>query len=124
MSTFVFNTEGTVNIGPNAVTFDSLNAFQQGYFEAAARSYWDGLSEAERDRLDHFGPVGFSDFAPETVERALRDCERVQAKFPRFSNAEGFWRGRNADKGWTEDGFPPLTPALGEDKLLHLREAK
>lgn len=118
MSTFTFDTSGTVN----GLTFDALPGFAQGYLEAAAREAWTALDQTQRDRLDHFGPIAFSDFAPDTVKRALADCGRASTpSLCHVSDGRRFWERRQ--DGTAGPDFPPLTLSIvAEDGLLHMQE--
>ena len=134
MSTFQFNTSGHVwvelsNVGGERerarYRWHHLNDFQRGYFTAMAREAWEGLDQNQKDRLDHFGPIAFSDFAPETLARGMRDCEarcRLPPPIPRGSEfGEEFWGDR---QGGQEIAFPTLRLVIAEDGLLHAEERR
>jgi len=113
MSIFTHNTSGVVRIYtiPDAGTptlrrwrWEDLDPFTQGYIEA-------------------MGVGTFSDLAPETLAAILKDCERFQkySGKPRTHLYGGIM--------WKQRGFgmlpqyPPLTPYLGDDGKVYLREA-
>lgn len=78
----------------------------------------------------------FSDLAPATLARIIGDCERRLSHYPSHAtpnlfigrttdcvprqNGARFWQGRQAGRC---KNFTPLTPYLGEDGLIYLREA-
>ena len=137
MSTFQFDTSGDVWLpeasGPQwerGVTWKHLTPFAQGYVTAMAREAWEGLDQNQKDRLDHFGPIAFSDFAPETLARGMRDCEAWRAEFvgetretsgQRADMGAEFWRIRQEGKRRT---YPPLSLVIAEDGLLHAEEPR
>jgi hypothetical protein len=133
--TFTLDTSGVVE-GPistpdgqryDAIGWAFLTPFQQGYVEALFASLPHG------PRLIHPSHgagvyVRFQDLSSETLATILRDCEAYCAGHHRQnchkSEVEGgsFWRTRQA-AGYVRDGrFPPLTPYLGDDGRVYLRE--
>lgn len=111
---------------PDRVTWSDLDLFTQGYVEA----FLGGLFE-DCDAIEA-GPgvvryAGFSDLAPSTLAAILKDCERVlEPEAHRHCRAmigagAGFWEGRQLGN-WAPQ-FLPLTPSLGDDGLVYLREA-
>jgi len=98
-----------------SVGWAALDAFTQGYIEAAL----------DRPELRDSGcELGFSDLAPETLAQIIADCEaavglRVEPTGHTFTNtAQGgylFWEARQTDNFMGAVGFPPLTVTLGED---------
>jgi hypothetical protein len=123
-----------VNVGPTYWT--DLDAFSRGYIEAlfdsaglAIVDHWGG---GEDDCDERF--AGFSDLAPSTLAAILKDCaaENAIPKEGRVMGVAGgvdreagrdFWKWRQ--KGvWADGRFPPLTPYLGDDGKIYLREAK
>jgi hypothetical protein len=139
--TFKFDTSGVIYVpshhgGTVRFGWGGLTPFEQGYVEAMFAEWWSGL---EKDRLllskanvvgtnDHVaglqriqGACRFSDLAPETLARIREDCgrykmERLQAR----EDGARFWAVRNDSTGC--EGFPPLTPYLGDDGKVYLRE--
>lgn len=78
-------------------------------------------------------PFGFSDLAPETLARIMEDCERYITHAKRKEHdqrffrdnaglGEVFWAVRQTDKAVWAYVFRPLTPYLGEDGKVYLRE--
>lgn len=140
MSTFQFDTSGFVWVphGMLANTYwEDLTPFAQGYFTAMAREAWEKLSQVQKDRLDHFGPIAFSDFAPETLARGMRDCEAMASEIRPGStvltaeDGRRVWEHRQADfPGFNalddrlRAKFPPLSLVIAEDGLLHSEERK
>lgn len=113
--TFKLNTSGRVRAAPNAphaanwYCWSDLTPFAQGYVEAMFRTHVVGHS------VNGFGPLGFSDLAPETLARIIADCEAVAIRsLPGEERARGgkWWASRQAGD-WPD--FPPLTLTLGED---------
>ena len=125
MSTFQFDTSGFVWVphGMLANTYwDDLTPFAQGYFTAMAREAWETLSQIQKDRLDHFGPIAFSDFAPETLARGMRDCERMGVDYETdAAMGRAFWENRQRGIYATSH---PLRLVIAEDGLLHSEERK
>jgi hypothetical protein len=72
----------------------------------------------------------FDMWAPETLAAILRDCEARMADQPRLGDKarDGtlFWADRQAGFACTGDGepIPPLTPYLGDDGRVYLREGQ
>lgn len=131
MSTFQFDTSGVVKVpigdyGTGHYTWEILPSdFVRGYFHAIAREAWETLSQIQKDRLDHFGPIAFSDFSPELVGRGMRDCEAETADWsgPTLEERDGdaFWRLRQRG---ARSAFPALRLVIAEDGLLHSEERK
>ena len=120
MSGFQLDTSGYVHCDDPArvhmITWSDLTPFCQGYIEAMfAGGSWD---------------LGrFSDLAPATLQRIIGDCEAALAdRLCAFTNhpesGAMFWRERQANQlNGMHPHFPPLTPYLGDDGLIYLREA-
>lgn len=113
------------------VTWPDLAPFVQGYIEAMLEGGALRMTVARYRSGDTF--CGFSDLAPETLARIIGDCERVEAVFPGASlTAEDGRRilghrmagfpGPLATDDALRAALPPLTPYLGEDGLIYLRE--
>jgi len=130
MSEFQLDTSGAVLIptgidAPGQTThtvhaWRSLDAFTQGYVEALLRSM--GLQyfgSGESDDTPRF--VGFSDLAPETLATIIRDCAEYTAAPDDRTLGSWFWHNR-------QQGIigprPPLTPTVGSDGLIYLKETK
>lgn len=110
--------------------WDDLTLFAQGYVEAL---FSDGVSLTNGAMIPRV-PLGFSDIAPETLARIMKDCERalttqlwgnsaVDGRLFWSERTEelfsGFWGGQQTLL--CEDLFPPLTPYLGGDGKVYLR---
>lgn len=107
---------------PKYMSWQDLSPFVQGYIQAMFKS---GVVISGKIITLH--ELGFSDLAPETLDRILKDCEAVQALWsPRaFPNTHAggaaFWRDRQS--GSFPKLFPPLLVSLGDDGLVYLKEA-
>lgn len=135
MSGFVMDTSGRVGADPNwdrfggeqGLAWSDLSPFAQGYVEAMLAEAGEDLADermAQNPRDDARLSVGFSDLAPETLARIMEDCEAMKrapglAEEPR--GGDFFWHWRQEGK-LTINGFPPLTPHLGDDGKVYLRE--
>lgn len=143
MADFTFDTSGHVLSGfcaagdPDtlyAYKWPDLDAFTQGYVEALFASVEDRNEDGEPQlqTAPQPGPppyeawlvvVGFSDLAPETLAAILKDCAAFQAERPGLSdtttNGAMLWEARQVGR-WS--AFPPLTPHLGDDGKVYLRE--
>lgn len=101
-----------------------LDPFTQGYVEAlfAGAARWtEGRCLTTLQEW-----AGFSDLAPEALAMILLDCERWLARYPKTKRARekgaNAWRYRQEQLVKRPD-FPPLTPTLGDDGKVYLREA-
>lgn len=120
LGTLVFWNKGEVGEG--------LNPFTQGYIEEMFRESGlcedDGLADVA-ERIGLAPNKGFSDLAPETLARIVEDCGKFKPDFGRryYANTahDGalYWRSRAANKHFCD---PPLTPYLGDDGKVYLRE--
>lgn len=127
MSAFTLDTSGFVEGRPEGVRtkrfyWTDLDPFAQGYVEALLTAFWNTVLYATRIK-----PRGFRDLAPETLAAILKDCAAqpgndhlVCTTTRQHDNGVLFWRKRQ--RGEVE-GFPPLTPYLGGDGKVYLREA-
>lgn len=134
-------------------TWEVLTPFQQGYVEAMFASArfvvvecsicdWDAeiarpLANWPKLSCPNCGGItdevfgslcskGFSDIAPETLARIIADCKAYQRPEITYTADEGrgFWEWRQMGEGVDyEYAFPPLTPYLGDDGKVYLREA-
>ena len=131
MADFTLDTSGCIHmpgvplssISPRFIWSD-LSPFAQGYVEALLREANAALHAEraqqgrERSRFDR--DLVFSDLAPESLALILRDCE---------DGADGarggrlFWEMRRRDAFKGNPLFPPLTPYLGDDGKVYLRES-
>lgn len=132
--TFQLDTSGAVplvgsypELGRDMVRWEDLSPFEQGYIEGLLRS----LADDYGDRLKvwtgaHHRWTGFSDLHHSALALILRDCEGYEAS----GRVVGLWRG-DADQGahfwrWrsqaADEFFPVLTPTLGGDGKVYLRE--
>lgn len=128
MAAFTFDTSGTVRRPGFArpLSWGDLSPFEQGFVEAAARAFWEGLGDDVGAAMAHLGhKVCFSDLAPDTLAAILKDCEsfleRMGGNAP-AARGRGFWAGRQRGV-WADFGLAPLTPYLGDDGRLHLKAA-
>lgn len=132
MTTFKLDASGTVMMTtcspsnlPTArrspVHWADLSPFTQGYVEALFHDFTNALEVGHS-----YKQPAFSDLAPETLARIMEDCEacenEVMAAYPedrRRKAGAWFWSERQAGK---MGAFPPLTPYLGDDGKVYLRE--
>lgn len=130
MAEFTLDTSGYV--GPTdlpngtqalAVTWSHLDPFGQGYIEALFATP-EGTREGRG--LAACG-YGFRHLAPETMAAILRDCANWKRDFGRSPNwdtrhgGEMFWHDRQTSALFGR-GYGPLTPYLGDDGRVYLRE--
>lgn len=119
--------------------FEHLTPFAQGYVEAMLR-VCEAISTARprgpterpmlRSMILNMRSAAFSDLAPETLARIIEDCERFvgDPSTNRADNGAACWRMRNRSphRFFFQEQFPddgPLTPYLGDDGKVYLREA-
>jgi hypothetical protein len=127
--TFQFDTSGVVELHdpahlPRETRFSDLSPFVQGYVEAMAQTLGEHCA-AQDDNCY----LRFSDLAPETLARIMEDCERgvkmSNGLHPiyRKNKAGGaaFWTDRQRGR-WALTNLRPLTPYLGDDGKVRLRE--
>jgi hypothetical protein len=130
---------GTINFG-----WGGLNAFTQGYIEAMFADCDDDLRASKRcqecgydEEPDDEGPesraaflalypVGFSDFAPETLERIIEDCRTFPAWSGRCDHSRhaGMVFHAQRERGQWPDSYPRLTPHLGADCKVRFETQK
>lgn len=134
MAEFTLDTSGRVECASSFqpigwAIWSDLTPFQQGYIEAALRSYWLTLALA--------GPMfaercAFRHLAPSALERILKDCACFEnlaggLGLTKLGEREGryFYVGRNS--GSLTDAFaaafPPLHVFLNDAGQVVLREA-
>lgn len=117
-----------VRWGDNILTWDKLDPFTQGYVEALMKALRNGdLGYLPRAALNN--DLAFKNVAPETLARIMEDCARWEGALR---------KGMRANIGLTAQGgrdffalrqrgmfndFPSLTPYLGGDGKVYLREA-
>lgn len=107
-------------------TWADLTPFAQGYVEALLSDFRASLEVGRRHPL----PVGmnprFSDLASETLERIVADCAKWREVYPASTDGHAggdrFWGIRQAALV-PRRRFPPVTPYLGDDGKVYLREA-
>lgn len=135
--TLTLDTSGTVPVQVTPASHQNvgwidLDAFTQGYVEAALEA-WRGNASAEELMLA-YGSVSaltrFSDLAPDTLAAMMADCEEMLLTF--FAGGVTFNGARpNADDGaslWRDrqhhnfETFPPVVLFLGGDGLIHHKE--
>lgn len=124
MSEFNLDTSGVVREYDNAgglmgeLRWSDLSPFEQGYVEAMFAEFLAGFSQYEKiTQL-----AGFSDLAPETLSAIQKDCAGAPSDYAFPKGAEGgarFWDVRQLGD-YPE--YPPLTPYLGDDGRVYLRE--
>lgn len=142
MSAFVLDTSGTIHFATlfakahGLLTFyrwSDLDAFTQGYVEAMFLTSGDppgSFNGSENGEDDDLTAVrGFADLAPETLAAILKDCADYTSRpfgtkditdlRPDSTAGGRFWRKRQER---FYDAFPPLTPYLGDDGRVYLRE--
>jgi hypothetical protein len=103
------------------IAWDDLSPFAQGCVEAMLRSLpaqYRTSEKAPEPKLRRF-----RDLAPETLALILRDCEAYERRYPATrlrtdhrARGANYWRDR-------QKGLKPLTPYLGDDGKVYLREA-
>lgn len=126
--TFQLDTSGTVRVlandwpgAPRTIryfTWTDLPAFTQGYVEALLRELSERLDRIftqQRLRSSDFGR--FDRLAPATVARIMADCETALARSITGIAAGSREMGR---RYWAN---ATLTPYLGDEGLIYLREA-
>lgn len=113
-------------------TWRDLDPFTQGYIEALFASIERTTANLVWDADDHARFARYSDLAPETLAAILKDCEAYQVAGPLPRQwGEHFWKSRQncfeASQRPTRVAmhakYPPLTPYLGDDGRVYLREA-
>lgn len=147
MADFTLDTSGVVTIpsGPYAGdwTWERIGRergqFTQGYVEALLKG---GIERPECEGCPGDRPeddidirccrfdAAFHMLAPETLARIMEDCSHAENVFQglgfKTGNIEGqrFYRGRSNGSltGAFRAAYPPLTPYLGDDGLIYLRE--
>lgn len=90
-----------------SVEWSDLNPFTQGYTDKVLRKIG----------------APFHMLAPETLTQIMNDCGSFQSTLCPDKSADMgrcFWQTRQ-NNFW--ESFPPLTPYLGEDGKVYLREA-
>lgn len=104
------------------IRWSDLAPFQQGYVEAMLT----GDYRFNPAITIHIGQpkerlLGFSDIAPETIQRIIEDCTNVLEIIDSYvdediqrNSGRGFWNARS-NGNWTARQWPPLTLTLGED---------
>lgn len=128
--TFQFDTTGSVGIVTPApqggsycqtVWWRTLSPFAQDYIRALfagliRKTAWGALPMLPHPQEPGaFREVRFSDFASETLERIIGDCERFQLMYPTAATTiggKGLWTERQAG-GLPR--FPPQTLQLCDD---------
>jgi len=105
--------------------WDDLSPFAQGYVEALHQgSAW--LDWERHPGHNEPQPWGFSDLALETLARIMEDCAEAIANpingYRGAAKIDGTWFYAMRAKGNYPE-FPPLTPYLGDDGKVYLREA-
>lgn len=147
MSEFTLDTSGVVRVpivAPNETVFHTDNRwsdfdpFAQGYVVALFASAehpndpYKGsgprrpvlAGDAPTSSVIAWMPLGFSDLAPETVLAIVRDCAAAQRLWPHVTTTAAagasLWTQRQA---MVLAEFGPVTPYLGDDGKVYLREA-
>jgi hypothetical protein len=107
-------------------------AFVQGCGEAMARALYERLVSDGMDPTKAAEAVAFRKWAPETLARIMEDCARPQNFAAglriKTGSPEGrnFWTARQSGQltGAWGAALPPLTPYVGGDGKVYLREDK
>lgn len=103
-----------------------FNHFAQGYVKALLSGPI--TVGADAHTYNSVLQLGFSDLAPATGARIIADCKEALADplagyKPHVESGRMFWRDRQANMlNGMDPRFPPLTPHLGEDGKVYLRE--
>jgi hypothetical protein len=141
---FTFDTSGAVRetqdnpprFYPNPCMWSDLSPFEQGYVAAMLGDLRLKLASWVADELNGEAPwpnyanPRFSDLAPETLALIRRDCAARLAQNEELPDwpdddmreaGSGFWECRS-EGDRVDDGFSPLTPYLGDDGKVYLRE--
>jgi hypothetical protein len=138
MTEFKLDTSGEVRggfLGLTAISWSDLDAFTQGYVEAMLDGIRYERTSAGVNKGDHYRKwdervncvrsrlLAFRDLAPETLARIMKECASYRAsRLGRAMNTEAgakFWAQRQAGG---LDRYVPLTPYLGDDGKVYLRE--
>jgi hypothetical protein len=141
MSELQLDTSGHFHIMPghplhrfmavNRLEWKNLDAFTQGYIEAAMRDFAAEQIRVMQPIRGNY-PVAFSDLAAETLARIMEDCESKQRRVgPPILDADGidvFWTPERGKAFWTDrqagecgDHFPPVTIYLGDGGKVRFR---
>jgi len=105
--------------------WSDLTPFCQGYIEAMP---WAALIQGDDGDGLYWVPR-FSDLAPATLSRIIEDCEADQDQGLRLGGLEDrssmkagrlFWQERQSGNLFD---CQPLTPYLGDDGLIYLKDA-
>lgn len=149
MSAFTLDTSGAVRVcGPlerdhqdvQRFEWPDLSPFEQGYVEALLTGKGDGLAlwtDAQHNGAWDYR-AGFSDLAPETLAAIRKDCADFVRRIGKSKLTDAdhrergafFWEARQSkfDARWSlhqaemTKALPPLTPVLGDDGKVYLRE--
>lgn len=126
---FQLDTSGSVllTLPPNDVFkhifWTDLDAFTQGYVEALLRSLVaDIQATVHWSATDIHAACRFDRIAPATLARIMADCKRYTkgCDWPLIANdGRTYWALRQAGR---LVNYPPLTPYLGDDGLIYLRD--
>lgn len=100
--------------------WSDLDAFTQGYVEAA----WSAVRDLRRDAEDriqmNLGDLGFRHLSPEALAMILRDCEGARrALMANDGDGAWFWAFRQRNNSPV---FPPLLVTLNDDGKVVLSE--
>jgi hypothetical protein len=133
--TFQFDTSGEVGpmpgpyreLGRDFVSWSDLSPFEQGYVEAMFSA---PIMVSGPDGDEPLRHPAFSDLAPETLARIREDCAKLKPYMGRFlyvntkSDGALFWNNRKGPGALRHFGysFPPLTPYIGDDGKVYLKE--
>ena len=126
MSTFQLDTSGRVECPASFqplgwAIWSDLTPFAQGYVEA--------MFDTPVGPAELWVGKTFSDLAPATLARIIGDCANRVANLPAGiattdntrEAGRHFWERQQAGR-LAVFGYPPLTPYLGDDGLIYLRE--
>lgn len=139
MEAFTLDTSGFVTLpalrrAPNFVSrirWSDLSPFEQGYTTGVFASAEEAGISIRRGAPSAWMPetqigVAFSDLAPETLARIMKECGKVTGLAATREAGRYFWQLRNTPPGLR--AFPPVAPYLGDGRngvagLIYLREA-
>lgn len=130
--TFQLDTSGQVaalsfrgsDLDPGCWMWSDLTPFAQGYIEALPWGDMAQASKGHRKWANRTAP-GFSDLAPETLDRIIADCAIAEDRMGKGAEwGRYFWAARQAGLygGDPKAKAPPLTVELGDDGKVRFYE--
>lgn len=132
--TFQLDTTGSVGPVPGwiatcsrFVRWEDLDAFTQGYVEAAFGDWNRDVRIAIQAARYSRQRSGFRHLAPETLARIIADCKEFQSRPTRWvdtvASGRAWWADRQSGF-WTLGNFPPLTVQLGDDGKVRFTDGE